>query len=210
MDNFKAIETLHSGYRFRSRLEARWAIFFETLGIEYQYEKEGYILDGIPYLPDFYLPQQKYWIEIKPGIPSKEEREKAIRLALSTNQPVALFCGDVWVDVIVFGFASLDGEIMKELISHYEKFPNAVTWITTTECLIVRRTGQRSGADLERGLVWSHTCWLECLLCGSMVINILGIDLCSCEERKFSHITPRLMAAYTAARSARFGRDGRS
>ena len=50
----KAIETLYDGYRFRSRLEARWAVFFNTLGIEYVYEPEGYTLSGGgKYLPDF-------------------------------------------------------------------------------------------------------------------------------------------------------------
>lgn len=28
----KAIETIWKGYRFRSRTEARWAVFLETLG----------------------------------------------------------------------------------------------------------------------------------------------------------------------------------
>lgn len=27
-ENIKAIETEYKGYRFRSRLEARWAVFF--------------------------------------------------------------------------------------------------------------------------------------------------------------------------------------
>lgn len=63
----KPIETHYKGYRFRSRLEARWAIFFDTLGIEYQYEPEGFELgDGLRYLPDFWLPELRYWIEIKP------------------------------------------------------------------------------------------------------------------------------------------------
>lgn len=53
----KAIETRFKGYRFRSRLEARWAVFFDALGIEWEYEKEGYDLgNGIWYLPDFWLP----------------------------------------------------------------------------------------------------------------------------------------------------------
>lgn len=40
----KAIETVYGGYRFRSRLEARWAVFFNTLGIPFEYEKEGFDL----------------------------------------------------------------------------------------------------------------------------------------------------------------------
>ena len=50
----KAIETIYKGYRFRSRLEARWAVFFDALGIDWQYEVEGFELDnGEWYLPDF-------------------------------------------------------------------------------------------------------------------------------------------------------------
>ena len=52
----KAIETNYKGYRFRSRLEARWAVFFNALGIKWEYEPEGYVLDdGLCYLPDFKL-----------------------------------------------------------------------------------------------------------------------------------------------------------
>jgi hypothetical protein len=54
--DIKPIETAYNGYRFRSRLEARWAMFFEKLGIDYRYETEGYEFNGIKYLPDFYLP----------------------------------------------------------------------------------------------------------------------------------------------------------
>ena len=38
----KAIETQYKGYRFRSRLEARWAVFFDLMGIPYAYEEEGF------------------------------------------------------------------------------------------------------------------------------------------------------------------------
>lgn len=54
MEAVKAIETFYNGYRFRSRLEARWAVFFDSLNVEYEYEPEGYRLqDGSCYLPDF-------------------------------------------------------------------------------------------------------------------------------------------------------------
>jgi hypothetical protein len=52
----QAIETRYRGYRFRSRLEARWAVAFGELGIEWSYETEGYRLpSGELYLPDFRL-----------------------------------------------------------------------------------------------------------------------------------------------------------
>src|SRR5262249_35299712 len=50
----RAIETVYRGYRFRSRLEARWAVFFHTLGVRWEYEPEGFVLStGQWYLPDF-------------------------------------------------------------------------------------------------------------------------------------------------------------
>ena len=50
----KAIETEYKGYKFRSRLEARWAVFFDIIGIRWEYEPAGIVLsEGPPYLPDF-------------------------------------------------------------------------------------------------------------------------------------------------------------
>lgn len=52
--SIKAIGTFYKNYHFRSRLEARWAVFFDALGLEWQYEPEGFDLgDGVYYLPDF-------------------------------------------------------------------------------------------------------------------------------------------------------------
>lgn len=59
----KAIETKYKGYRFRSRLEARWAVFFDACGYNWEYESEGYALPcGTYYLPDF-----KVWGEDSNG-----------------------------------------------------------------------------------------------------------------------------------------------
>ena len=66
MADIKPIETFYNGYRFRSRLEARWAVYFDSLGIEYEYEPEGYELsDGTKYLPDFYLTSMHMFVEVK-------------------------------------------------------------------------------------------------------------------------------------------------
>jgi len=69
----KAIETRYKGYRFRSRLEARWAVFFERLGIEWEYEPQGFEREGldgdtIRYLPDFRIKfpySCSYYVEVK-------------------------------------------------------------------------------------------------------------------------------------------------
>lgn len=74
-NSIQPIETFYRGYRFRSRLEARWGVFFDALGVAWAYEPEGFVLpSGTKYLPDFYLPEHGYWIDIKPRICSQEER----------------------------------------------------------------------------------------------------------------------------------------
>lgn len=62
----KAIETEYNGYKFRSRLEARWAVFFDNAQIKYDYEPEGFELSCGKYLPDFFLPDFDIYVEIKP------------------------------------------------------------------------------------------------------------------------------------------------
>lgn len=92
MSEIKAIETYYKGYRFRSRLEARWAVFFDAAGIEYEYEPEGFRLeDGSCYLPDFKIwvhcrnctGEKEYrpiWVEVK-GQMDKESKQKLKTLA---------------------------------------------------------------------------------------------------------------------------------
>ena len=83
MAEIKAIDTEYNGYKFRSRLEARWAVFFDSLGIEYEYELEGFVLhDGTNYLPDFYLPQFHSYFEVKRKSLEGEERKNAIKKSL--------------------------------------------------------------------------------------------------------------------------------
>ena len=56
MAMIKAIQTEYNGIKFRSRLEARWAVFFDAVGVRWEYEPEGFELsNGIRYLPDFLL-----------------------------------------------------------------------------------------------------------------------------------------------------------
>ncbi|WP_343084381.1 hypothetical protein [Blautia producta] len=61
----KPIEIQYNGFRFRSRLEARWAVFFDMIGLKYEYEVEEFEMCGVRYLPDFYIPSLDRWFEIK-------------------------------------------------------------------------------------------------------------------------------------------------
>jgi len=93
-NTIKAIETVYNGYRFRSRLEARWAVFFDTLGIKYDYELEGFDLgDAGWYLPDFWLPQVKMWAEVKAIELNENEVAKAKALAKQSGHSVLMLVG---------------------------------------------------------------------------------------------------------------------
>src|SRR4051812_26226861 len=92
--DIKVIQTHYDGYWFRSRLEARWAVFFNALGVRYEYEKEGYDLDPFGYyLPDFWLPVQKVWVETKGDEVTPEEHNKAKALAIATGYHTFIVTG---------------------------------------------------------------------------------------------------------------------
>ncbi len=116
----KPIETIYSGYRFRSRCEARWAVFFDALGIRYEYEPEGYDLGEAGwYLPDFWLPDHGEWVEIKGGPPTEEELAKAEALCAGTQQPVTVFVGNPWYSIMRFNFVwDSDGDEVLELAEY--------------------------------------------------------------------------------------------
>jgi hypothetical protein len=91
----RPLPTRYAGHRFRSRLEARWAVFFNALGVTWHDEPEGFELRPMPaglhrqweqhgwtpctdpdetctcfqhrggYLPDFWLPSINTWFEVK-------------------------------------------------------------------------------------------------------------------------------------------------
>ena len=94
---FKAIDTRYHGYKFRSRLEARWAVFLDELRVDYRYEPQGYVLEETPYLPDFYLTQHSCFLEIKGKRPTDEEMEKSRLLSLYTGKDVYILFGDIWL-----------------------------------------------------------------------------------------------------------------
>ena len=93
-DIIKAIETRYNGHRFRSRTEARWAVLFDHLGVEYHYEAEGYELsDGTRYLPDFYMPKEDCFFEIKGDVIADDAWLKPALLAAASKRDVYVLVG---------------------------------------------------------------------------------------------------------------------
>lgn len=65
MSVVRPIETLYAGCRFRSRLEARWAVFFDRMRIPWEYEAQGFDTPAGPYLPDFVLTDCATFVEVR-------------------------------------------------------------------------------------------------------------------------------------------------
>ena len=91
MQTIKSIPTKYSGHTFRSRLEAKVAVFFDVLNLSWEYEPEGYDLpiNGW-YLPDFLLKKNEklkhdIWVECKGKEPTIEEDNKLNELACTTG-----------------------------------------------------------------------------------------------------------------------------
>ncbi|GGY52629.1 hypothetical protein GCM10010384_68040 [Streptomyces djakartensis] len=86
-----AVPTTYAGTRFRSRLEADWAVTLDGLGILWEYEPELIVLpSGTRYVPDFWLPEVGTWLEVKG--PNTPRREKATEL----GKVRACHCTSAW------------------------------------------------------------------------------------------------------------------
>lgn len=86
-------ETFYNGKIYKSRAEVKWAIIFNYLNIKYEYEPKLFNLGNIKYLPDFYLPNQNYWIEIKSNQDGIDGENKILELSRYINDPIYVFNG---------------------------------------------------------------------------------------------------------------------
>src|SRR5262245_59468327 len=162
----KPIETRYKSYRFRSRLEARWAVFFDSLGVPWEYEPQGFIIGGVPYLPDFWLPRQQTWLEVKgtqystrhpsPWMDTPDDWALCAGLARESGFKVFMVFGDL----CPLGFAF--------------RSPNEID----PEDIVGSNRGWYPGTGR-----WIDGCctWGQCPLCGAVGIDHCGQhDGCVC------------------------------
>ena len=80
MNAIAAIETRYRHVVTRSRLEARWLVWLDSLQVPWEYEPEDFSLPDRGYRPDLWLPKQEAWCEIKPsGVPFDHQLAAAIQ-----------------------------------------------------------------------------------------------------------------------------------
>jgi hypothetical protein len=89
----RVLPTRYDGVLYRSRTEARWAVFFNAVGCCHQWEATGYDLAGLWYLPDFWLPTINTYLEVKGAKPTAEERRKSMLLSAATDSTVVVVSG---------------------------------------------------------------------------------------------------------------------
>ncbi len=241
----KPIETLYRGYRFRSRLEARWAVFFDTARIPWRYEEEGFdlskvelpndpegeaprIIPGEPetvptgaphwYLPDFYLPRQECWLEVKARHPSRRELQLMSRLVWATGKSGYIFW-DLRPPKEVLRSTlpedtGLNGALSFRIVEDPHETYGLLTgaeWHIVAFALDIDPSDEDPGPVVEMDY---NNQWCECPRCGVLGIAVHGnarLLSCGClpdprpeHNPIYADDTPRLMAAYMAARQARF------
>ncbi|MEI7683294.1 MAG: hypothetical protein WCJ24_03285 [Candidatus Saccharibacteria bacterium] len=96
-------EAQYNGEYFDSRTEAAWATYFQQAGMDYTREPETFEFDylygskQIPvkdiYTPDFLLPDQDLYVEVKNGLSVMPSVKKLILLAQCTGKACLLVEG---------------------------------------------------------------------------------------------------------------------
>lgn len=209
----KAIETRYAGCRFRSRLEARFAVFFDRLQIPWEYEPEGFETAAGPYLPDFRIriPQTKdyghhQWFEVKPEPAGDDPRHAAF--AAEIAQPVIVARGlPRDYDAQMLGRRS---PLMAYNVNDREPWPVAF-------CDSVDLRHEMTYCALGDNRHWcqeamnhtlaGETCHLA--LYGQHPADEVRPDLFPGYMTYPPFTGPAIDDAYAAARSARFGQGGR-
>jgi hypothetical protein len=159
----KAIETKYGGYKFRSRLEARWAVFFDQEEIEWDYEPQGIEVDTprgrIRYLPDFWLDCGQ-WVEVKGHLdPEGMRRLHALAVGMTV-------CGS-GNDIAVLGDVPRLRSIKWPVQLHYHRGLWAVPWEPhSVGCPLYRprvavEATEEMAEYLTEGFPWGIPDWAE-------------------------------------------------
>lgn len=193
----RPIQTRAYGRRFRSRLEARWAVFLTELGVRWEYEHQGFVTEAGPYLPDFWLPEIRggVWLEIKPFTTPESDGS----------------WGSMWDDPILSAFNDAHGGVQL-FVAH--GLPD-IKQLQNLWSDLLYPSGWIEG-DCEESMLFCI-----CPVCGAVGIEFDGraarIDACDTtkatqhwlmsvghEDKCYNFADPRIIAALTAAHSARF------
>ncbi len=176
-----AKETVYSGTQFRSRIEARWAVFFDALEVEWVYELQHYDFGVKYHWEDWEF--KEYLDEELSDCWDYEDRDEVIRDAYRERYSRRMYLPDFWLP---------DFEHWVEIKG---KEP---TWEEQTKARqLVRKT------SMPITILWGNIpdphakLWGECSEIYGGEMNIIALLVLECGTKAMEH-------AFAAARQARF------
>lgn len=145
MDVTAGIPTAYHGTNFRSRLEARWAAFFDAVGWRWTYEP----FDAAGYIPDFLIQGgAPFLVEVGPCVTTADYQEKAEK-PLQLDQPVLVVGAGIYAPPIgMWGSAGLLTN---------DDWGSGPDWAGWARCLECRRVGVFHSAGSFRLLPCGHS-----------------------------------------------------
>lgn len=199
--NGKSIPSFYNGVTFRSRTEARWAVFMDQLGVRWMYEHEGFELPSGRYVPDFWLPQMGRYLEIKPScfVPfairdgqfrDSEEVVRMQELVAHTKRELVLFLGSPGEQG-----PALNGSPYGSASGH--------------ETGIIFTWGGPPDDDGIGGVGSDFPyLWCRCPVCHRVGIEFDGrggrVDSCATTDKDYSYDDPEILVAYKTSECWRF------
>jgi hypothetical protein len=91
----RAIPTVYGGIQFRSKLEAKFARLLSVFCVPYLYEPVRVVRAGGTYTPDFFLPAQQLYVELKPKRPHVEEEWRCEEMSRKGFRVVLMYGSDM-------------------------------------------------------------------------------------------------------------------
>jgi hypothetical protein len=158
----KAIDTQYKGYNFRSRLEARWAVFFDALGLKWEYEPEGFELeDGTKYLPDFkvrYPDGGEQWFEVKSSLSNMSLTEwlKVLKFEKESGYGVIVLDGTPEPKMYQNASSAIECDDIYAQPHRPEKMDELINALQNNRSFKVDESFKRSGEALlcHKGRTW--------------------------------------------------------
>lgn len=193
--SIRPIQTRYNEHLFRSRLEARWAVFMDALGVRWLYEPEGLVFDGELYLPDFVLPDLGYVLEIKPAINLSDWPEHPLFKPARAGETVNFPGFGELKFILIQGSPGVPDNSNDRV--PYQGFVGYDDWYVWCECpfcgaLGIQYSG-RSARNEHRG---------DCRV--AFAREHQECDFGFHPDKVYSYDSPRLTSAYRRASEARF------
>ena len=117
------------------------------------------------YLPDFYLPEQKYWIEIKGQRPTIKEKNKAFYFHLDAW----------WADF---------KDIPEDEVDDFNDFHSVYIFSGDIPWPYPSKGNAIAPSDFYGDFAHRRYCWQQCLVCCKLGIGVMGEPFCAgCLEK---------------------------